>query len=203
MNSVRPTSTETAVLHHIQHSAYRCRDAEQTRWFYEDVLGLPLVAALSLERDEADGEYVEYMHLFFEMGDGNHIAFFDEPAHAAADAFEKKHGFDMHVAFEVPSAEALELWRLRLTRAGVQFSTIDHGFLHSHYFYDPNGIRLEITLKTAAYEPHMKLEKATCHQKIAEWSKRTQPLKTQKFGAGATARQTLTPDLPSLGSAGG
>lgn len=203
MNNIGPLPSDLPVLHNIQHSAYRCRDAEQTRWFYEDVLGLPLAAALTLERDEADGENVEFMHLFFEMGDGNHIAFFDEPTHASVDNFKKRHGFDIHIAFEAPSQSVLELWRQRLQRAGVQFSTIDHGFLHSLYFYDPNGIRLEITWKTPSYASQMEGERAAAHQKIVEWTKRTRPVKEGRFGAGAIDRRTyLTPDMPTLGTIG-
>ena len=63
----------------IHHLAFLCRDAEQTRWFYEDVMGFKLVAALDFESSPGRGEPLEYMHLFFEMGNGDHIAFFDIP----------------------------------------------------------------------------------------------------------------------------
>ena len=81
---------ELAKITNIHHSAYRCRDAEQTRWFYEDVLGLKLKAALVL--DEISGTDIprEYMHLFFEMPDGNFIAFFDEPNNATPESFKHK-----------------------------------------------------------------------------------------------------------------
>ena len=61
----------------IHHQAFLCRDAEQTRWFYEDVMGFKLVAALDFESSPGSGEPLEYMHLFFEMGNGDHVAFFD------------------------------------------------------------------------------------------------------------------------------
>lgn len=41
LESIRP--------HGMNHAAYRCRDAAQTCWFYEDVLGLRLATALVLE----------------------------------------------------------------------------------------------------------------------------------------------------------
>ena len=59
----------------IHHQAFLCRDAEQTRWFYEDVMGFKLVAALDFESSPGSGEPLEYMHLFFEMGNGDHVAF--------------------------------------------------------------------------------------------------------------------------------
>ncbi|MEZ5946950.1 MAG: VOC family protein [Hyphomonas sp.] len=57
-------------LTHIHHAAYRCCDAEQTRWFYEDVLGLRYRAALTSEEVSGTSLKREYMHLF-EMEDGN------------------------------------------------------------------------------------------------------------------------------------
>ena len=68
---------ECAMLKHVHHSAYRCRDAEQTRWFYEDVLGLPLTLAMVFDVEPGTGRKIDYMHLFFKMGDDNFIAFFD------------------------------------------------------------------------------------------------------------------------------
>jgi catechol 2,3-dioxygenase-like lactoylglutathione lyase family enzyme len=199
MTDQSPATAGLKVLHHVHHTAFRCRDAEQTRWFYEDILGLPLAAALMLGRSEADGENAEYMHLFFEMGDGNHIAFFDEPGHARPRDFDKKHGFDLHLAFEVPDETTLAAWRKRLDAAHVPFSTIDHGFLNSVYFYDPNGIRLEITCKSPTFDSEMAAERSEAREKIADWTKRTRRQKAEIFGDGVVDRRDpLTPDLPSL-----
>ncbi len=72
-----------AMLKHVHHSAYRCRDAEQTRWFYEDVLGLPLTLAMVFDEEPGTARKIDYMHLFFTMGDDHSIAFFDAPEVAA------------------------------------------------------------------------------------------------------------------------
>ena len=61
----------------LHHFAWRCRDAEETRHFYEDVLGLQLVHVIRLDRVPSTGEYCPYVHVFFEMADGSNIAFFD------------------------------------------------------------------------------------------------------------------------------
>ena len=58
-------------LGNVHHAAFRCRDAEQTRWFYEEVLGLPLAAAMVFDALPGTGKESQYMHLFFELGDGN------------------------------------------------------------------------------------------------------------------------------------
>ena len=59
----------TARLHHM---AFRCRDTEETRAFYEDVIGLPLAAALPIEESKT-GRPVRAMHSFFQLKDGSYI----------------------------------------------------------------------------------------------------------------------------------
>ena len=50
----------------VHHAAYRCRDAEETRHFYEDLLGFPLTMALEIDEQPTTGDPVKYMHLFFD-----------------------------------------------------------------------------------------------------------------------------------------
>jgi catechol 2,3-dioxygenase-like lactoylglutathione lyase family enzyme len=186
-------------LYNIQHSAYRCRDAEQTRWFYEDVLGLKLAAVLVLGPEKAGSETLPCLHVFFELGDGNHIAFFDEPLHARPEQFDKKHGFDLHVAFEVRDSSALEYWKQRWKDAGIAYSTIDHGFLHSIYCYDPNGIRVEITCKTPQYAAYMQQQLDTARRDLDRWTQATRKLKIERLGAAEIdSRAHLSADLPPL-----
>lgn len=78
-SSERPEITLKTPLQHIHHVAYRCRDAEQTRWFWEDVMGFPLRMAMVFDDEPGSGRKIDYMHLFFEMGDNNFVAFFDSP----------------------------------------------------------------------------------------------------------------------------
>lgn len=61
----------------LYHYAHPCRDAEETRRFYEDLLGLPLVNFMASERVPSTGQSRPYAHMFFAMGDGSYIAFFD------------------------------------------------------------------------------------------------------------------------------
>ena len=62
----------------LHHSAYRCRDTEETRSFYEDFLGLPLVEALTIGETKT-GRTANVLHTFFEMDDGSCLAFFEVP----------------------------------------------------------------------------------------------------------------------------
>src|SRR5712671_985814 len=60
----------------LHHWAYRCRDAEETRHFYEDLLGLPLVHVVTADH-VSTGKSTPFAHVFFELADGSCIAFFD------------------------------------------------------------------------------------------------------------------------------
>ncbi|WP_081195013.1 VOC family protein [Halomonas sp. BC1] len=178
-----------ARLKHINHVAFRCRDAEQTRWFYEDVLGLPLTMALTFDEEPGSSRKVDYMHLFFEMADGNFIAFFDAPESMDEMQFRPKHAFDLHLAFEVDTLDELKAWRRRINKAGRPcFGPIDHDMLHSIYMYDPNGIQVEITIKDTDYRNIVAADKASAHEVLAAWTDKTRALKQQKSGAALDQR---------------
>ena len=91
-------------LTNFHHVAYRCRDAAETRAFYEGVLGLQLAIALDFTEVSGTDAKLEYMHLFFRLEDGNFIAFFDAPDSVRPDHFKKQSGFNRHLAFYKASA---------------------------------------------------------------------------------------------------
>ena len=176
----------------IHHQAFLCRDAEQTRWFYEEVMGFKLVAALDFESSPGSGEPLEYMHLFFEMGNGDHIAFFDIPDEADEEKFNYTSGFDQHIAFEVDTLEELEAWKKHLNKEiGWASDSIDHDFVHSIYFYDPNGLALEITCKDKDYDQIMEKDKNEAHKNLKEWTERTRSKKELKVGSKKLDERTL------------
>lgn len=157
----------------IHHSAFRCRDAEETRAFYEDLLGLELACVVQGEREPGSGKPQPFVHLFFRMPDGNFFAFFDAPSSAADDKFAPVHGFDRHVAFEVGSLDELKAWQAKFAAAGVPcFGEIDHDFVRSIYFYDPNGIPLEITARTERHDEIIAREGTTARETLAAWTER-------------------------------
>lgn len=187
--AVAPPSTLTR-LGAVHHVAFRCRDAEQTRWFYEEVLELPLAAALVIEEEPGVGRVRPYMHLFFELGDGNFIAFFDDPDEARPEHFEKAHGFDRHVALTVATEDELRAWQAKINARGVTcLGPVDHGFVRSVYMYDPNGLQVEITTQTPRYAAIMAHEQAHARNAIADWSARTAERKRALFGADTLARR--------------
>jgi len=132
----------------LNHVAYRCRDAAETMTFYRDVLGLKLAHVITQDRVPSTQELAPHCHLFFEMGDGSWVAFFDlsnEPIVAQ----QQNPDWAQHLALEVDSVEALTQAHENLVAHDVEvLGPVDHGFIRSIYFYDPSGHRLELTVRT-------------------------------------------------------
>ena len=125
----------------LHHSAYRCRDSEETRQFYEDFLGLPLVEALAIGETKT-GRTANVLHTFFQMDDGSCLAFFDVPD--VPFDFKDQHDFDLHIALTVDE-ETLHAMLEKGKSLGIHTRGIaDHGFVHSIYFRDPNGYVVEL-----------------------------------------------------------
>ena len=123
----------------VNHLALVTPDMDATVRFYAGVLGMPLVATTMAG---------PMRHYFFEMADGNTIAFFEV---AGAETFAKPAGGPSdraiqldHISFNVPDEHSLEMLRKRLLSAGSEVTeVVDHEFIRSVYFTDPNGIALE------------------------------------------------------------
>jgi catechol 2,3-dioxygenase-like lactoylglutathione lyase family enzyme len=125
----------------LHHAAYRCRDSEQTRKFYEDFLGLPLVGAVEIGTSKT-GRGVKVLHTFYRMADGSQLAFFDAPEMAFE--FKTQHDFDLHIALEVELAD-LEPMLAKGRALGIEGRGIsNHGSIHSVYFRDPSGYVVEL-----------------------------------------------------------
>lgn len=175
--------TDSPEISRVHHAAYRCRDAEQTRWFYEDVLGLKLKAALAFDHLPGTEESHRYMHIFFELGNGGFVAFFDSPDDATPAHFERKDSFDVHIALEVDGEEALLAMQKRIHSYGKScLGPVDHGFVKSCYTYDPNGLQVEITTMTPNHEEVMAHEQSHARKSIQDWSRATRAHKIAVFG---------------------
>lgn len=136
----------------LHHNAYRCRDSEQTRRFYEDFLGLRLAGALWIEQTKT-GRRTDALHTFFEMDDGSFLAFFEVPGMPFE--FKPQHDFDLHIALEVEHS-VLEPMLARGQALGIETRGIsDHGFIDSIYFRDPNGYVIELTAKRPGHDGHL------------------------------------------------
>jgi glyoxylase I family protein len=161
-----------APVHQLHHVAYRARDAEETRHFYEDILGLPLYHIIQSDHVPSTGEYCPYTHFFFRLQDGSFIAFFDLGNDEASLPSPNTPAWVNHISFRVDSQQALRDMKERLEAHGIEVLGItDHHIFHSIYFFDPNGVRLELTAQLAD-EFQMLEESKTAHARLAEWTAR-------------------------------
>jgi catechol 2,3-dioxygenase-like lactoylglutathione lyase family enzyme len=159
-------------IHGLHHFAWRCRSAEQTRHFYEDLLGLPLVHVIRADHVPSTGEYCPYVHIFFRLGDGSFIAFFDLGDDTAAEPSPNTPAWVNHIALRVDSLEALHAAQARLEAAGVEvLGPTDHHIIQSIYFFDPNGLRMELTVPTVP-EAEMQRLAGQAHADLAAWTVR-------------------------------
>ena len=134
----------------LHHNAYRCRDSELTRQFYEDFLGLSLVHAFEIKTTKTARD-TSVLHSFYEMADGSFLAFFDAPGQPFE--FKEQHDFDLHIALEVDEP-TLHAMFAKGKAQGIETRGIaDHGFIKSIYFRDPNGYVIELTCKLPGENP--------------------------------------------------
>jgi len=139
-----------AAVQQLHHYAYKSRDAEETRHFYEDILGLPLYHIIQSDYVPSTGEYCPYTHFFFRLQDGSFIAFFDLGDDVKPEPSPNTPLWVNHIAFRVNTVQELENTKARLQAHGVDvLGVTDHHIFKSIYFFDPNGIRLEFTTSTA------------------------------------------------------
>lgn len=156
-------------IQRLHHFAWRCRDAEETRAFYQDLLGLPLTHVIRADTVPSTGEPCPYVHIFFELYDGSSIAFFDLGDDQLAQPSPNTPSWVNHLALKVASRDSLERARQRLEAAGVDvLGVTDHGFVQSIYFFDPNGVRLELTVDVGSKVSESDMKKARV--RLDEWA---------------------------------
>ena len=173
----KPGGEDFVPVRGLHHFAYRCRDAEETRHFYEDLLGLPLAHIIQEDHVPSTGEYCPYVHIFFEMTDGSFVAFFDLGDDLASEPSPNTPSWVNHLALRVDSLENVRQAKQRLEAAGIEVVGVtDHGFINSIYFFDPNGIRLELTaqMHETRHDPAALRQART---RLDDWTARKQALR--------------------------
>jgi len=160
-----PTPTGIKGLHH---TAYRCRDSEETRRFYEDFLGLPLATTLELGQTQT-GRACAYLHTFYEMDDGSYLAFFEAPEMPYE--FQDWHDFDQHIALEVEHDHMMAMFA-KGKESGIETRGVsDHDFIHSVYFRDPNGYVVELTTKQPNHDAATDPDRNGARSKLDAWQR--------------------------------
>ena len=124
------TPSSARGLHHV---ALVCADVERTVRFYQELLEFPLTEIIE------NRDYPGSNHFFFDIGNGNLIAFFDFPGLDVGPYAEVLGGLH-HIAISVEPERWTRL-RTRLDDAGVEYLS-ESGT--SIYFRDPDGARLEL-----------------------------------------------------------
>ncbi len=207
LTAVKPTLTAAALppaapIHQLHHYAYRAKDAEETRHFYEDILGLPLYHIIQSDHVPSTGEYCPYTHFFFRLQDGSFIAFFDLGDDEAALPSPNTPAWVNHISFRVDTVADLQAMKARLEAEGVEvLGVTDHHVFKSIYFFDPNGIRLELTAQLAT-EDEMEKESHVAHARLAEWTARKQQWRSERAaGKSAAPLKPQTNDRPEVGLA--
>ena len=133
----------------FHHVAYRCKDAKQTADFYTEIVGLPYVMAVAEDKQPTTGDDNPYMHIFFQLDDGSHLAFFELPEEPPMGRDLNTPEWVQHIAFNVGDMATLEKKQAELDAAGIDYlGPTDHTICQSIYFFDPNGHRLEYMVNT-------------------------------------------------------
>ena len=173
----RTTQAELTLLHELplrlHHNAYVVKDQEANRRFFEDLLGIPLVATWCEKSYRADlGREVEFCHTFFGLKDGGALAFFqfaDEEMYALTQAKEPpKVSSHYHIALKASEGTYAEL-KARLNAAGERFRETDHGYCKSIYTTSPDGMILEFTWDPPDVAEIDAVRRADAHSELARW----------------------------------
>ncbi len=147
--------TEARLPTRLHHTAYVTKDLEKTRHFYEDVLGIPLVATWC-ETDFLFGADRTYCHCFFGLGDGSALAFFQFASEEDQTLFDPPLTPSpfRHIALQVDPQTQKEM-EARIKAAGIvepDTFVLEHGYCRSLYINDPNGMILEFTVDAPGAE---------------------------------------------------
>lgn len=156
----------------LHHNAYVTKDQEATRAFYEDLIGLPLIATWS-EQDELFGAERVYCHTFFGLGDGSALAFFQFANQEDADLFDPELTPSpfRHIALKV-SGDLQDAIAGRLEEAGWKprgTFVLDHGYCRSLYTEDPNGLLIEFTVDAPNAEAIADDRQPLAHEELQKW----------------------------------
>ena len=150
-------------------------DAAATVDFYTNVIGWKLVHALFNDHVPSTADAFPYVHLFFQLPDGSTVAFFEsvdlprppaEPPHPAYPIFN-------HFAWKVASPSEVESWKAFLESKSIDYiGPVDHGICSSIYFFDPNGIRLEVVKHTEAKHGFVLMPRRWVVERSFAWAAR-------------------------------
>ncbi len=165
-------SEKPVINSRLHHNAHVTRDMAAVREFYEDIIGFPLVATWC-EQTDLFGKVRTYMHCFFEVGDGESLAFFQFADEEDAEEFGPElplSGF-RHLAMKVDQ-ETQDGIKERLEAAGYeppQMYILNHGYCYSLYVIDPADLIIEFTVDHEDVDSINADRRADAHQELERW----------------------------------
>lgn len=170
MTVLEASDTPTPPPARLHHHAFVTTDQEATRKFYEDIVGLPLIATWTEVENLMGGEDQEFCHTFYGLGEGGSLAFFQFANREFSDQFAPPSPPSLfrHVALLV-STEGQEGIRDRAQAAGVETMTANHGYCESLYITDPNGLLLEFTVDHPKVEEIDAIRRMNAHSDLTRW----------------------------------
>jgi glyoxylase I family protein len=155
----------------LHHTAYVTKDLEATRAFYEDLIGLPLVATWA-EQEQLFGKERTYCHCFFGMGDGSALAFFQfaNPEDEALFGPPMPASPFHHIALNVDAKVQKEIEaRLMASDQKDKVYVLEHGYCRSVYITDPNGMIVEFTVDAPDADQINATRRRSAHEDLKQW----------------------------------
>lgn len=156
----------------LHHYAWVTQDHEANRRFFEEVLGIPLVATWCERAHLAEvGRELEYCHTFYGLADGGAIAFFQFADPADYERFKAQHPKQArfgHIALKVDRPTFADIQR-RLKVHGINYRLTDHGYCHSVYVMTPDELKLEFTLDPDNVADIDRRRRADAHSELRRW----------------------------------
>jgi glyoxylase I family protein len=170
---MKPTAKQLAELpQRLHHHAFVVKDQEVNRHFFEDMLGMPLVATWCERTYHPDfGREFDYCHTFFALADGGALAFFqfaDPDIYEKAKAILPPGGGWWHVALKA-SQKTFDELLARVKAHGIAHRVTDHGYCVSLYITTPDGLKVEFTVDAADVDRLNARRRADAHSELKRW----------------------------------
>lgn len=137
--------------------------------------------AMAEDKVPSTREESPYMHVFFRMADGSHVAFFELPESPPMGRDPNTPAWVQHLALRVTDEAELIEYKRRAEAAGCAvIGPVDHTVFRSIYFHDPSGNRLELTANVAAPEAMQRLVE-TRDEMMRDWNRTKRPPRQAAF----------------------
>lgn len=163
-------TTLTTLPERLHHYAFVIKDQEANRRFFEDIIGIPLVATWCERAYNASvGREIDYCHTFYELADGGALAFFqyaDEDVFDALKALRPDQG--QHFAMKVDKPTYEEIVK-RIKAAKLPLRETDHGYCQSAYTASPDGLKVEFTVDPPEAPQIAAMRRKDCHSELKRW----------------------------------